>query len=104
MQCTDSILLYILIWQLLRGYNNCPAYSALREADKTTQKYQQTEADNKVAAFLLVMSDWKCVYTFFQHFFDILANETGLEVVNLTNIWKIEDVVFIEVCTVPYKL
>ncbi len=33
---------------MLRGYDNCPAYSKLREADKTTAEYLRIETENKV--------------------------------------------------------
>ena len=34
--------------QMLRGHRNCPAYSKLKDADKTTVEYQRIVAENEV--------------------------------------------------------
>lgn len=62
---------------LLRAYGvNCPQYAALREADKHSPEYLQKEEEN-------------------QEFFKELENETGLNPVNLSNIWRIQDILFV---------
>ncbi len=49
---------------MLRGYDDCPAYSKLREADKTTAEYQKMEADNKVlcSSYNIAPQALSCVY------------------------------------------
>lgn len=63
---------------LLRGSDQyCPRYAMLREADKDTAEYKQKEKDNA-------------------EFFARLQRETGQEVVDLSNIWGVEDILYIE--------
>ncbi|XP_064396543.1 lysosomal acid phosphatase-like isoform X3 [Halichondria panicea] len=62
---------------MLRGHRNCPAYSKLKDADKTTVEYQRIVAEN-------------------EGFFVTLQGHTGLEAVNMSNIRSIKDSVFAE--------
>ena len=63
---------------LLRGYEtNCPRYSELRESDKQTEEYRVVEVKHR-------------------NMFKKLENYTGVEAVNLTNIWDLQDTLFVE--------
>ena len=87
------------IAQLLRAYSLCPEYGKLREEDTMTKTYIDIEKENEVKPYFIfkILSDYFLVNSTLQGFFKSLENETGYDVVNLSIIHSIRDVLYIEV-------